>query len=473
MWKQLVIPLLALLIQAPLSVAYGKTEVTSDLSTPYQVIHSGIAQAIFDKAPSMFYRSCEEGQIEGYRCGEIPFGDVITGENKKRLFRITIPTQSFNKGGFSGTFPATKVDVRISRRQTDGVPVPEKLVGQSDKLVSSHYFGRDLFLRMTSNNNQLGGVACLYLPGLKTDVSDVENSFVATKKIWFFSIKARVTTKVAFDDNSFDAVKSCLAFKVMPAVDAKTQDLTYKYELVSRTKPEFMNLKYGKIHVNVNVEGANFLGSFVLLFVKSMVVSKVKKAIEKALNDKMHGIYEDDVLSGKWFAKYFDKKFNVKATTHLSEALEKSLAKPYTPSSQSLAEGYGKACGSASADLSEQLQALVDSKRITTDQKSTLESEMKSFCKDIAGVQARVFLKNKESQAAGCYTDFLRPTDFDPIIKPAIPVAKSCRFDHQLYAQVDDNYTELGRCVLDQWKFKYSKSCEPQVEALLKKRLGL
>lgn len=441
--------------------------ISTDMESSFQGIHESIAKGLYHEMPALFSRSCEEGRANIYSCGEIPVGK-LDNESDKNLFNITIPAKSFNQKGFKGTFPATNVKIFMSRKQIGGASIPEKMIGDNSAIKTSSYMGRDIYVKLNSGNNKMVGVACVYVPGAKTKISTIKNSFVAKKKIVFLTSKISIGTTIKVGEGSFDAIKTCMSFQVVPHTDAKTKALSYKYTMIAQTKPQFLNLKRGPIKVEVTAKGANWLGSIVNKFANSIITKQVKAEILKQVSKQVDNIYESDVLDGRWFAKYLNAK-NLKLVDSLKEPLKKSLEKAYTPDTSALVASYQKACERVQKTSLAEFKKVVNAGGATAAQMQKLTQKFDHFCGDFASLKISAFLKDSASTAAGCYSGSVRATDMDPLLRPRFKkTVFDCKFTHKVTVKVDSAFKGLGGCMMNQWKRNYSDSCRDEVIGILK-----
>ncbi len=448
--------LTALLLMFSLTVKADES-VSSLMQTDFAKIHANVAKALHKKYPQLFFKSCDDAAEDDYRCGEIPFGDILEGgpKGKKLVFTVKIPGQSFSSGGAKGTFPETEFPIYISRSQNSGAKVNERLIDKSDEQIeSSAYFGRDIYMRLFAEKNQLFGTACMYSPGVTVSSPEVSASFTAKKNVlWgIASVKSDIKTKIEIEPYSYDAMKSCVAFRVSATLINK--ELEFESEIIATQKPKIIGLKKGKFVVDVSVKGGNFLGKVVNTFAKDKIEAGVKSAIEKRLDSKIDKMLDSDLENGQWVEKFVKGSYHDKLTNRFGEALRRALARNYV----SKASDIGATIVSQCLRLASKIQA-------TAAQAATKE-ELLNACQDFTTARIESFEPDAQSQRMGCYKDFTRVTDIDPIAKPTPDFLKDCKFNHRLEVKVRAALKPLASCLVSQWKENYTGSCEVEIRQL-------
>jgi hypothetical protein len=429
--------------------------VSSTIETNFSVIYSQVAKALHKEYPALFYKSCEEGKEDTYRCGEIPFGKLLKddlADTKKEAFEVKIPSQSFNNSGYKGTFPASDFPVHISRKQISGAEISELLIDDSEgtQKVSS-YFGKDLYVRLFSKNNQLFSTACIYSPGVKIDSPRKVIKFTAKKDLWVSSLKSDITVNIQIKPYSFEAMKSCFSFRIMPVLQGKA--ISYNTEIIGIATPSIIGLSKGEIIIDVDVKGGNFIGSVLNSYVKGPVTKAIKKSIQDKMGDKVDDFLDKDLENGKWVKKYIDSSYHEYLTNNMAKKIRDAMKIDYTPEND-VGDSMVKKCTSMVAGL--KLSPAQEYFR------STIAQE----CQNMRNITFQSFLADSASSSLGCYERYTRISDIDPITKPRYKVLNECKFGHKVELQVKPYLKPLASCLINQWKENFNSDCTKEIQAL-------
>jgi hypothetical protein len=445
-----------ILIGVSQTVTWANTSVVSTTTEHnFSYLASKVASGIHQQYPNLFYKSCEAGANAKYRCGEVPYGDILN-EKKKLALEVKIPSQKFSSGGFNGVFPASQFNVYLSRNQKNGASISEKIIGNDeDSATTSSYFGKDFFLKLSSNNNQLFARACVYAPGVSVESDKQRITFSATRVInlWLTSLKTTidVTTDIYVSPYSFQAMKSCGDIAVKPVV--KNGRIEYATEVLGIKYPETIGLDEGKVSINVSVKGGNFLGSIVNFFAEDKIKSSIKKALENKLGDKVDKL---DIESGKWVEELTKDSYDKLFTNNLSKKLAEAMSKDFSPNINELTTKIVSSC-----------QSLVNEIKNPALDKIHKDELLKD-CLDFKSLSVNGFIADKASAQAGCYRDFIRLTQLDPITRPVVQELRNCKFTHQISVNVKDRFKPIATCLLDRIIEKNAtNACEKEALALV------
>jgi hypothetical protein len=437
-----------------LAIGQEKVVVGSTIETNFSILYQQISKKLHAEYPSFFYRSCESGKADHYRCGEIPFGKLMDaedgGDKKKLAFTVKIPSQSFNKSGYKGTFPATSFPIHMTRAQISGAPIAEELITEpGEKQISSGYLGKDLYMRLFSKNNQLFTTACIYSPGVKIDAPLQVIKFTAKKDLYLTSLKSDVKTKIQITPFSFESMKSCISLRVLPKVDGK--NITYEAEIIAIEKPTIIGFKKGEIKVDVDVSGGNFLGSLVNSFIEDPVSDAIEKAIKDKMSDKVDQFVKKDMQTGDWVRKFLNASYHDYLTNNIGKKIREAMSQQYIPET-TMGDSIYKQCNSIVSKISG-----LDPYR---------KAEFAKDCLDFQNITFKSFLADANSTAQKCYVDYTRVTEIDPVTKPKIKALVDCKFNHTIEFSVKPYLKPLANCLANQWKEDFTGDCSSEVSTV-------
>lgn len=451
--KNLKFALTVLILMHHQNVMANKETASIVIETNFSNIYSKIITVLQSKYPSVFFKSCEEAVGLKYKCGEVPYGDILA-ENEKSIMEVKLPSKDFSSGGFNGTFPEAKFPIYISRKQHEGATISEKLITEPDsEMISSKYFGKDFYVRLFSQNNQMFARACLYSPGVSIESERQEIKFRAKKKTsyWLFSVTTSidVKTKIYVSPYSFKAMKSCADIKVTPKMVGSS--LTYETKIIAISYPQTFGLEKGKIDISVDSSGGNFLGSVINFFANDKIEESIKKSIESKLGGTLNKV---DIENGVWVEKLTKDSYDKLFTNNLSQKLSEALAKNHTPKVKDLGIRAHNRCLSKVRGL--KLPGL-----------EVLKNQLMADCKDFENITLQSFIPNAKSSDLGCYTNFTRLTDIDPVTKPNYKILNDCKFEHKIEIRVKPYMKPLANCVLNHLKEGSEVSCVNEIAGLI------
>jgi hypothetical protein len=290
----------------------------------------------------------------------------------------------------------------------------------------------------------LYSTACIYTPGLTIESEKREVSFEMKKRILFgWGPRLNVKAQIKIRPYSFQAIKSCVAFRVIPSLIESS--MGYESEVIGIEAPQMLGLRAGDVSVEVQISGDNFLGSIVKALAKDKIKDSIKTAIETQFEKRIDDL---DLDKPEWVEKLVNSTYQEKLTNKLSHKLKIALQRQYIPD--------GKVLGSKMYDL---CLATVSPLILPAPFKTTLLND----CLDFKQVSMEFFKTDSSSKKKGCYKYFTRLTELDPIIPSSSDLFKTCRFNHTLTIQVKPYLVPVASCLLNKWKDKSNLDCSFEI----------
>lgn len=414
--------------------APGLVRFYRDLDVKFDPIANGLGNAHKSLKESL-WKDCREGSnidpTREYQCGEVPVGKIVDLQNK---LIINIPFEGL-KGKTNGVkykVSAENIPIFLSRHQTAS---NDSINTLDEKVETAFEIGTGIidsvFFRIKPNAGTLETEICIFAPGMRITSQKAKVKVKLEKEIlWGMShLRAEADVKIEPGDMTFDSADFCALFY------AKTdENWQTKLDFQRLKAPTFKNLVHNGLKVDVDVEPKGILKVIngVLKIVGVNLAKKAEKMAKEQLQDTIEGTSKDilasEIHSGKWFHEY------VKANAILKEVLPKIEAqinrtfKYLGPSSENLLQSrFRRACDSITKDW--ELGSI----------------NFDKICKASIRVKSHLFLKDAESEQAGCYSNFFRPGIRNEVKNKWW--SKNCKIKNKIEIVAAEELAPLYHCI--------------------------
>lgn len=357
-----------------------------DLSIPYGRVFktaSSIARVMTPNA-CRWVKGIKKETSQDYRDGEIPCGEII-GSNRKEIVRLNIPNYSDTHSGFKVAVDGFKLPVYMSRTARRG-SYQESTLDQLgvQKLTSSAKFGDDISLRYVPGSDKARFDLCLNIPGIEVSAATTKIHAKASKKI--IGIKLSYSSSFTVDPGQavYDYGRGCFAANV----NWTSAQTSPQIKLSATTKPYLQNVTYKGLHIKINDWFLRLVDKIVAFFRGS-----IRKEVTRTLVDKVNGLADRDVETGKWFSKTHAEDTLNQAGVRLTDRIHNAITRSGIPTSPDAVRRL----------LQDRCRVL----KLSNSPKLT--AKLQSLCRDHLGkieIQVERFAVDAESKAAGCYSHY-------------------------------------------------------------------
>lgn len=395
---------------APSGASSDATDLRYDfeLKVPFGKVYSAASLVTRTLAPY----ACQP--VEGisnsspsdYKAGEIPCGQILTGE-WKQLMAIPILPFQISAGGFLISVDPLIVPILVSRNTHQGNYSEDSLDEKgSVQRLSSANFGDDISVRYTPDGTRAKLEMCLNIPGVDITSPAQNVRVTASKYVVFGRVYDTSTFTVTPGQASFDYGRGCFAVDFGWTGDQLTPSIHFS----ATQAPRLSNVNYAGLQVKIN----NWLLALTDSILKFFNVN-IRQNLISRLTRTVNDYADSDIETGRWFGKVHGEALLNRAGEDINKRISSVVRRLGIPAT--------------SDDLRAQLH---DSCRLLKLSGSSLWNErFNAFCTDVVdNVQIIVqpFAVDDASKASGCYDHFARIHETKDASGQAKWWAKDCKF---------------------------------------------
>lgn len=394
-----------------------------------------------------------------YRCGEIPFGDIVS-DSKKSIYRIDIPSSWGVQDGANFWIGAGNTQLFASRYQKNG-NISIELLDQKTgtQLVSTtSELGKDIFLKLTPKNGILNAAACVTVPGTEITSGPLWIPGNINKSmLWgILYINVDLSINVNFGRAQFDSVKSCIA--VQATYDKNTG--LPQLKITGIEQPTFQNLRLDGFQVYTDTNATGFSGILIDILdgfgagIKSMIAQSVNADVVRQYNNQV-AITSAEVTSGEWMLTMLQYEY---LKPLLVDDINQALTTSTGSENQKFEIEIGKWLGAGCL-------AIVD--RYASNQTALTLNQLYTLCKGIPDIQLNAFLDDPEREAEGCYSRFFSVDTL--ITNPSVWWGKQCHIKNEIVVTAPKSMLPFVQCVADAVNsdFQNFETCRPYLDQLV------
>ena len=444
------------------------TKVPMKLNLPYALLGKPF-ETILNDALNQYVRTKDCDKVgtaadnrpaeKQYRCGEIPFGHIVS-DLQKVIYKIEIPSSWGVQDGTNFWIGAGNTQMFANRYQRPGSLAIELLDSKTGtQLVSTTTeLGKDIFLKLVPKNGTLEAAACFTIPG--TDVTSGPlwiPGNINKSMLWgIVEMNADLSINVDLGKVTFDSVKSCVSIL---ATYNKTTGLP-QVKVTGIEQPQFQNLRLDgfKVYTDTNVHG--FMGFVIGILdffgagIRSMIAHSVNQEVVNQYNQQV-AITSAQVTSGEWILTVLQHEY---LKPLLVDNINTALNKTQTTDGQKFEIEIGKWLGAACL-------AVVD--RYAANQTALTLNQLYTLCKGIPDIQLNAFLDDPKLTAEGCYARFFSVSTL--ITNPGVWWANQCHIKNEIIVTSPKAMLPFVQCVADavNSNFQSVDTCKPYVDQLI------
>lgn len=444
------------------------TKVPMKLNLPYALLGKPF-EVILNDALNQYVRTKDCDKVgtaadnrplnRQYRCGEIPFGDIVS-DSKKVIYKVEIPSSWGVQDGTNFWIGSGNTQMHASRYQRPGSLAIELLDSKTGtQLVpTTTELGKDIFLKLVPKNGILEAAACFTIPG--TDITSGPlwiPGNINKSMLWgILEMNADLSINVDLGKVTFDSVKSCIAIQ---ATYNKNNGLP-SIKVIGIEQPQFQNLKLDgfKVYTDTNVHGfMGFVISIVDFFgagIRSMIAHSVNQEVVNQYNQQV-AITSAQVTSGEWILTVLQHEY---LKPLLVDNINTALNKTQVTDGQKFEIEVGKWLGAACLTV-------VD--RFAANQTALTLNQLYTVCKGIPDIQLNAFLTDTDREAEGCYSRFFSVNTL--ITNPGVWWAGQCHIKNEIIVTSPKAMLPFVQCVADavNSNFQSVDSCKPYIDQLI------
>lgn len=440
------------------------TEANLPISLSYGVIGS-ILEKQTTKALKRLVRSekCEEVgtpadtriHAKQYRCGEIPFGDIID-ENYKFLLNVPFAGVSKDSGKTRYNIGGAQFPLYMTRAQKPGTMTLKFLdQGQETSFNTSAAVGSDLFFRVNPAGGALQASVCMNIPGFKVTSAPTLIRGKIKQKVAFFSVSAKVKITIDLGSVEFDSANTCAVVQLK--FDPTTSKP--KFEILSAEPIHFENLKIQGFRSDADTDVSGFAGfltgvlDFVGIDIEKKINQKVQEAITKAYTKKINQVTTDDVRTARWILKYLDSTLlNSILIADAEQTLSTATINP-EPAAIEMSKWLSSLCLKLTAELS-------------ANQKT--KDNLFKICSLTPEINLKAFLNDPEQRAKGCYDGYFSLDSFRE--DRNLWWGKGCQIKSEVKIRAPEKLQPLFKCLLASIEDKsgFTARCHTEIDSFMR-----
>jgi hypothetical protein len=360
-----------------------------------------------------------------YRCGELPFGEIINAD-KKKILEIPLAAMNGADGGLSYHLDAAKIPIYLNRAQSGSVISISDLTSKQTQFhYGSQGFTDDVFLKLNPQGGKMSLSVCMALPGIKG-----------------YSEKTRLSGYIVQDIPLLPDIRSDLLIDVDPGwVELRAAKLCSELsvevdkanllviKLVKVDIPKDICTSYAGLTVDVNAQLSGlwaFVNNILKVFrvdLEKMIAAEVKKQVIQ-LTQKEATVTTETIESGKWISDLLASGYLENAVTQVSDRLRTEMIKNGWLDLMS-AESLQVSCMSAFQHLG--LDSLIG-------------PEAFKVCALVPKLEILPFQDDGTSRQMGCYSHYFSITEDIP---SGAWWADSCRIKNKILFKTDSRESNL------------------------------
>lgn len=443
----------------------------TQLKLPYGVLAKPIELAL-GQALNQYVRTTDCDKVgtatdtrppeKQYKCGEIPFGNIINS-SEKFIYQVAIPSTWGTQDGTNFWVGSGSTQIHLSRYQRQGSIAIELLDSKTGtQQVGTHdVLAKDLFLRLSPKNGVLDAGVCFTVPGTTVAARPLwVPGNINRTLLWIIDLNANLSINVNLGQASFDSIKSCVS--VSATYNKKTG--LPEIKITGIEQPKIQNLSLTGFTVKTDTTVTGFMGVVISVLdffgagLKQMIADSVNAAVRQEFNNQA-AITTAQVTSGEWLLEMLQFQY---LKPLLVDNINKALDKTQDVSGKQFQFEVGKWLGAGCLTL-------VNS--YANQQQALTLNQLYSLCKSIPDIQLNAFLDDAEMSAKGCYDRFF---SVETLIKdPSIWWHTQCAIKNEVIVTAPKSMMPVFQCLADAVNSNFTNvdSCRPymdEVIALLK-----
>lgn len=391
-----------------------------------------------------------------YRCGEIPFGDIINAE-QKQAFQFDVERQKGKSQKVEYDVKGISIPIYISRAQKSGrTSISHLNEKKSVEFNTESEYLKSSFIKLVPTDNQLYTSVCTYVPGFRVSSKVLKTSGSFKRKFLFVPLRANAKVEVDPGYLDFDYAEICGTFRT-----AINSQLKPELELVNVKIPRFANLKNVGLKSKVDVDTKGFLAfinGFTKIFgfnIEKVIEKKANQAIRDTAKEEINKIKEGDIQSGAWFSKLVDSHlFDKIVVKDIDSELKRRLVQSGPGHSLNLGHRLEAACLSVGSKLGDVLTPL-----------------FAKLCRDSFKLEVGLFLTDSVSLQKGCYSHYFNPDSRKDSNGDLRWWAKSCEIQNRISLTVPKLMLPIYDCLSELTRHgnfeDLPEQCGPEVEYIV------
>lgn len=445
------------------------SKLTTDLNLPYGILSKPLERAL-NEALNQYVRTqdCDKvgtsedtrAPLKQYRCGEIPFGDIMDS-GKKFLYQVGIPSTWGSQDGTYYWMGAGSFQIYLSRTQRPGSVSIEILDAKTgtQTVTTQESLGKDLFLKLNPHNGILNAGVCFTVPGTTVFANklwlpgNLNRSF-----LWgIIGFNTDLSINVDVGQATFDSLKSCVA---VAATYNKSTGLP-QIQITGIERPSFQNLNLSgfQVHTDTNITG--FAGVVVSILdafgagIQKMIADSVNQAVASQF-DQQKQITVAQVTSGEWMLEMLHMDYlkpllvdniNTSLNTQNTQGqeFEIEVSKWFSAGCLALVNSYGSL------------------------QQTVPQDKLYSLCKSIPHIQLNAFLDDPSMREKGCYDRFFSLQTL--FTSPSVWWNTQCTVKNQIVVTAPTSMMPVFQCLADTVNSNFTsiETCRPFLDQIVAK----
>jgi len=343
----------------------------------------------------------------GYKCGEIPLGDLYK-KNKKKIFDFTLNKGNLYHTKDTGVYLKKNVNLKLllNRKQYQS---KEKIrLIDKRKLTNvqlSDRIDKNLFIKHYPRGQKLFSEVCYYAPGLNIEIPSEPLHFYAYKKVkvlfWTLKGEAYMSSRIAPGKMRTKNEKVCALFSTSADINVESPEKSRIIpKLIKVGFPEVRSLKMEGLQVygtkvsykpwwaKVIVRVLKFFG---IIDITKMIKNELETQIQSQIDNRIK-ISMKDLRSGKLFKKYLESALGKGVLTKKFLKSVRNALKDVTPTDKMYQKDFENSCFEIFKQIENQHNIVFD------------ENILNTNCKGLAlNIKVTPFYKRKLYAERGCY----------------------------------------------------------------------
>ena len=451
----------------PVGIINDLTKIGMNINIPYGILGKPLGLVLND-ALNQYVRTkdCDKvGTAEDtrpanrqYRCGEIPFGDLVDA-GKKFIYKLDIQSTWGSQDGTNFWFGGSNTQIYMDRAQRLGSISIDLLDEHSgtQNVGTSNLLAQDLFLRLEPKDGTLNAGVCFTIPGTTINSGPLWFPGHINKTVmWVVDIDADLSVNVNLGSAQFDSVKSCVS--VQATYDQKTG--TPQIKITSIERPQFQNLNLNGFYAHTDTTVHGFWG--VVIDIVDFFGGGIKQTISNAVTSQVQAQFNNEaqvttqqVTSGEWLLEVLHYDY-------LKPLLVDNVNSALNVNQNNAGKKFEIEVGKW---LSAACLTLVD--RYAVNQQVLTQNQLYSVCKGVPDIQLNAFLDDDSMSAKGCYSRFFSIQTL--INDPSKWWNSQCSIKNQVIVTAPKSIAPIFQCLADAVNSNFTniEQCRPYLDQLV------
>jgi hypothetical protein len=366
-----------------------------------------------------------------YKCGEVPYGDIVTPLLKK-VFEVDFKGLKGEKSGVEYKVSAAKIPIYLDRWQRANIDSIDHLTPRKQNIFEiSNDIMDSVFYRFSPQNGHLISNVCIFIPGLTVRSERKEIKVDAEKRMLFLKFKADAEIKVDPGYLVFDKAKVCSSFDI--TVSNKGPQIKF----LKMESPVFTGLKHAglKVDADVDLHGILKVIANIAKIIGIDIEEKMEKTIEERIRAEVKGrvekVEKQDIATGKWLVKYLNAGiFQGKLVDQLELGLDQEINRRGPTSNWDMAATLEAGCAALGKHYGKHLGG-----------------NFELICRKSFELKAQLFVEVPGNRKKGCYSHYFAASDWRGVQGQQPWWNQDCKVRNYISVTVPEELTPIYSCI--------------------------